>query len=198
MSRYSSLPASARVAAPVTARPNADAFGYRPRAFSLIEVVLAVGIFAVAITTMLALLPALTRQAAGSADSLTALRLPDAIRTELDRLAASGGLDALAAETKAMTSPFPATLTLVAARDAARIHSLDYQPPAAVDAIAPGDRFFQIETWSFNSAPLAFEPGSAVLALHVRVSWPYHVPAAATPTPLADREQVTFTLAIER
>ena len=63
--------------------------------FSLIEVVVAVGIFATAVVVVLAMLPGLSRQAADSADAMTAQRLPDAVRLELERLSASGGFDAL-------------------------------------------------------------------------------------------------------
>ena len=97
-----------------------------------------------------------------------------------------------------MTSPLPATLMLVASHDATRVHSLTYLPPSADDLIAHDQQFFLIEAWSFNSAPLAYDPGSAVLVLHVRVSWPYCTPGSATPTPLIDRESVTFNLALNR
>ena len=168
------------------------------RGFSLLEVVIAVGIFAGAVAVILALLSPLTRQAAASADLMTALRLPDAIRLELQRLAAAGGFDNLAGQTRRMTAPLPDTLLLAAARDATRISSLAYLPPAAADQIAEGEQFYLIEAWTFDAAPLAFDPAGAVLALHVRVSWPYHVPGAALPTPPAGREQVTFNVALDR
>ena len=147
---------------------------------------------------MLALLPSLTRQAAGSADTLTALRLPDAVRVELQRLATTGGFNNLASQTTSLATPLPATLMLAASRDATRIQSLTYLPPSAADQIAPDQQFFLLEAWSFSSPPLAFDPAGAVLALHVRVSWPYFPPGSGTPTPLADRESVTFNVAINR
>ena len=61
------------------------------RAFSLIEVIIAVGVFAVAVVVILALLPPLSREATDSADALVAQSLPDSVRVELSRLAASGG-----------------------------------------------------------------------------------------------------------
>ncbi|SDS61233.1 prepilin-type N-terminal cleavage/methylation domain-containing protein [Opitutus sp. GAS368] len=170
----------------------------QPRGFSLVEVIIAVGIFATAVAVILALLAPLSRQAAASADSLTALRLPDAIRVELGRLNRVGGFDALAGQTKPMAAPLPATLALVASRDATRIQSLSYLPPAAADQVAQDDRFFLIEAWTFNQAPLAYDPGGAVLALQVRVSWPYFTPGSASATAPADREQVTFTLSLTR
>jgi hypothetical protein len=167
-------------------------------AFSLVEVIIAVGIFAAAVAVILALLPALTRQAGISADTLTALRLPDTIRTELQRVASAGGFDALAGQIHPMALPLPDTLVLVASRDAARVHTLTYQPPAAIDQLGEAGQFFLIEIWSFHDAPLAFDSGGAGLALYVRVSWPYRNPGSPTPAALAGREQVTFTLAIRR
>jgi hypothetical protein len=161
-------------------------------------VIIAVGIFAGAVAVMLGLLPPLTRQAAASADTLAALRLPDGVRLELQRVAALGGFDTLATQARPMGFPLPATLSLVASRDAARVHTLSYRPPASADQLAPADQYFLIEVWTFNLAPLAFDPGGSVLALHVRVSWPNSTPAALAPTPLADREQVAFTLSLTR
>lgn len=166
--------------------------------FSLVEVILAVGLFATAVTVILALLSPLSRQAAASADALTALRLPDAIRAELQRLAATGGFDALAGQARPMAAPLPATLALGATRDAARVQSLNYLPPPVADQIAAGEQFFLIEAWTFNQASLAFDPGGTVLALHVRVSWPHFTPGSPGATPLADREQVTFVLSLNR
>lgn len=166
--------------------------------FSLVEVIIAVGLFATAVTVILALLSPLSRQAAASADALTALRLPDAVRTELQRLAAAGGFDALAGQARPMAAPLPATLALAATRDATRVQSLSYLPPPTAGQIAPGGQFFQIEAWTFNQAPLAFDPGGTVLALHVRVSWPYYTPGFPGPTAPADREQVAFVLSLNR
>jgi len=166
--------------------------------FSLVEVILAVGIFAVAISAIVALLAPLTRQASVSADTLAALRLPDAIRAELRRLAETGGFDALAAQAKPMAAPLPATLTLVASREATRLQSPSYLPPPAADQLAPSDQYFLIEVWTFNQTPLAFDPNGAVLALHIRVSWPYHTPAAVAITPATEREEITCSLSLNR
>ena len=166
--------------------------------FSLLEVIIAVGIFAGAVVVILGLLPLLTRQASASADTMTALRLPDVVRTELQRVAMLGGFDTLASQARPMTSLPPATLNLVASRDATRAHTLSFQAPPQADQLAQGDQYFLIEAWTFNLAPLAFDSGGSVLALHVRVSWPYYTPGSLTPTALADREQVTYNLSINR
>ena len=167
-------------------------------AFSLIEVVIAAGIFAVAIASILALLPALTRQSANSADTLTALQLPDAIRVELQRLVAEGGgLDTLAGRVGPMTALPPETLTLVATRDGAFVQSRDYPSPTT-GPISEDAQYFVIEAWGFSQAPLAFDPGGTILALHVRVSWPYHVPGTSGVTPVGGRDEVSFNVVSSR
>ncbi len=168
------------------------------RAFSLLEVVIATGIFAAAVTVLLAFLPALAGQAAGSADTLAALRLPDAIRIELQRVAAAGGLDSLAAQITPMSSPLPATLSLVASRDTTQVQSLGYLPPVATEQIAPAQQYYLVEVWRFTAGPPAYDSSGAVLALHVRVSWPYLTPGTAAATPLAARERVAFNMALNR
>ena len=167
-------------------------------AFSLLEVIIAVAIFAGAVSVLLGLLPGLTRQSAVSADTLTALRLPDALRVELTRMATAGGFDALANQAKPLATLLPDTCLLVATRDAARLHSLVYQSPPVADHISEDSQYFLIEVWSFSDAPLAFDLRGAVLALHVRVSWPYHIPGALGVTPLAAREWVNFNLTLAR
>jgi type II secretory pathway pseudopilin PulG len=168
------------------------------RAFSLLEVVIAVGVFAGAIVVILALLPSLTTQASRSADALAAQRLPDALRVELQRLATVGGFDALATNVPVMSAPLDDGLALVASRDAARLHALSYRAPAAGDMLLASEQFFLIEIWRFPSAPLAYDASGAALPVHVRVSWPYRVPSAGSPTALSDRASLTFNSAIVR
>ena len=162
------------------------------------EVVIAVGIFAGAVSVMLGLLPALARQAGATADSLTATQLPDAIRLELQRVGSSGGFEALVGQCQPLGVPAPATLTLVTDRSAQRVQTLDYLPPVNGERIATESRYFAIEVWRYNTEPLAFSPGGQLLALQVRVSWPYRLPGSTTATALGDREQITFSLALSR
>jgi len=165
--------------------------------FSLIEVVLAAGIFAVAVTVMLALLPALTRQSAESADALVAQGLPDSLRVELRRLAAND-FNGLANTIPVMGTPLENGLLFVASRDGSRLHSASYLSPATSGLIPQEQRYFAIEVWRFNQGSLQFDGTGSVLAVHVRVSWPYHNPGVTISTPLPDRGQFTFTIAINR
>lgn len=167
-------------------------------AFSLVEVIVAVAVFAVAVTAMLGLLPSVTRVSDRSTDSMNALHLPDALRIELRRMADAGGLDALGAKTKPFTAPLPDTCVLVATRDASRVAALDYQPPAAADQISTEAQYFLIEAWRFADPPLTFAPGDSVLALHIHVSWPYRVPGSLEVSSPAEREHADFNLALNR
>ena len=168
------------------------------RAFSLIEVIIAVAVFAVAVVVILSLLPSLSRSAADSADALVAQSLPDSLRVELMRLANSGGFDALADRLPEMSAPLVDGLDFVAARDAGRVHSVDYLPPPAAGQVPEAARYFRVEAWRFNQPPLRYDPASALLAVYVRVSWPYQNPGAATATPLSARSQLTFTVSLNR
>jgi hypothetical protein len=161
------------------------------RAFSLIEVIIAVGIFAGAVAVTIGLMAALSRQAADSADGLAAQRLPDALKVELNRLAASG-FDNLAGQMPPMAVPLDNGFALVAPRDAAEVEPLGYLQPAT-GRIPAEAQYYHVECWRFTAEPLRHDTQKAFLALHVRVSWPYRLPGATAPVPLADRSQFTFT-----
>ena len=168
------------------------------KAFSLIEVTIAVGIFAVAVVVILALLPPLSRHAADSADALVAQSLPDCVKVELVRLATSGGFDALANRMPVMAAPLVDGFPLVAARDARRLHSADYLPPLAAGQLSLVDQYFLVEVWRFDQPSLRFDPSAAFLAVYVRVSWPYRNPGAGIVTPLSARSQLTFIVSLNR
>lgn len=170
----------------------------RTRAFSLLEVVIALGVFATGITVILALLPSLTNQSAQTADELVAQRVPDALRVELQRLATAGGFDALATNVPVMAAPLDGGLDFVASRDGARLHSQTYLPPGAADSLLDQEKYFLVEVWRFPAAPLAYDASGAVLPLYVRVSWPYRVSSSGSPVALANRTSITFNIAVNR
>ncbi|MDI1250772.1 MAG: prepilin-type N-terminal cleavage/methylation domain-containing protein [Lacunisphaera sp.] len=165
--------------------------------FSLIEVVLAAGIFAVAVTVILALLPALTRQSGESADSLVAQGLPDRLRVELQRLAVND-FNGLANTIPVMGAPLENGLLFVASRDGSRLHPASYLPPATSGLIPQGQRYFAVEAWRFSQGTLQFDGTAPVLVVYVRVSWPAYNPGSTDATPSADRSHFTFTVAINR
>jgi hypothetical protein len=162
--------------------------------FSLVEVVLAVGVFAVAVTVVLALLPTFAREGAESADQFAAQELAGAINVELKRLAARDGFDALANSIPVMSAAQENGFALVAARDGGRI-----APSTEASApLPPDEQYFQVELWRFKQAPLAYAADGAALVVFVRVSWPYRVRGGAQPSRLADRSRLTFATAINR
>jgi hypothetical protein len=164
--------------------------------FSLVEVIIAVGLFAASVTVVIALLPALTRHGAVTQDALAAQRLPDALKIELSRLATTGGFDALAGQAPVMGSP-GGGLAFVATHDVARLHALNYLPPSGA-LIPASEQYFLIECWRFPDEPLRYDAQKHFLALAVRVSWPYRFPGSTAPTDGTSRAQVNFTVSLTR
>ncbi|MBL9215160.1 MAG: hypothetical protein JNG83_06760 [Opitutaceae bacterium] len=161
----------------------------------MLETVIAVGLFAGTVTVLLGLLPGLIRNAADASDAVAAQGLADGIRVELERLVASQGLDAVAAQVAPDNLRSQPTLRLAAARDGSRIRPW----PEGVEAgRAPGDAgYFLIELRRYTSPPLAFEPGAPVLAVRVRLTWPCPAPGTA-PGTLPPGGDVGFALAVVR
>ncbi len=154
--------------------------------FSLIEVIIAVGIFSVAVATILALLPSSTKQAAGSRDLQTVARLPDAVRVALTQLVPASSYPT-------SYTNFAATpQNLTAARDGTNVRLLD--------ADVTREQYFLIEVIPFTTAPLKYDPLVPLLALNIRVSWPYQPmgPAGALlpATAAASRDQFTFNVSL--
>jgi hypothetical protein len=181
-----------------SARRKRRPYSAERAAFSLIEVVIAVGVFALAIVVILGLLPALTRSAAEASDALVAQNFPDPLRIELMRLVASGGFDALAGRLPEMSVPLADGLALVAAHEGRSVQTVDFLPPPSAGQLPEADRYFLIEVWRFDQPPLRYDPAAAMLPAYVRVSWPYRLPGAADPTPLEARSQITFTVSLHR
>lgn len=169
-----------------------DLFAVKHRGFSLVEVVIAVGIFTASVVVALSLLPSLLEQSSDSTDRLVAQRLTDAMRIELDRQALAIGFDSLATTIPVMSAPLENGWPLVVTADGLRIE------PADSGGIANDDRYFLVELWRFPQPPLSYDPASAVLPLYVRISWPYRLPGFATATGAGDRKQLTATLALDR
>lgn len=163
------------------------------RAFSLVEVIIAVGILAGAALGILGLLPQLMRQSARNAEGAVAQRLPAAVRVELRRSAGTN-IGALAAGLPVLGASAEG-YRLLASRDGAQVVAESATPWQG----HPADAFFLIEVWRFAEGPLSFAGGaSAVLAVHVRVSWPYQSGTPAVTTGLKDRLQWSFTTTIAR
>ena len=150
------------------------------RSFSLLEVVIAAGIFSVAVVSILALLPVGARQAGAARDLQTALGLGDAVRMEVQRLV-----------TPADFAGF-SSLQLVAARDGTGLRPFDA-------SVATGDQHFLVEVGPYTRTPLQFTAAVPLLVLSVRVSWPFHAGGARGPggaTTVRGRDRYDFLIAI--
>ena len=150
-------------------------------AFTLVEVVVALGVMAVVLATLLGMLgPAATR-AGDIADRHAVARLGGNLQGELERLKAELGLDGLALAVPAAGSN--PTMRLVALRDGNRVLRADgAEPPADrplndedLPGIAHRDRFFLIDVTQQPDLPYA--AGAGFLAVSARISWPYKLPA---------------------
>lgn len=159
--------------------------------FSLIEVIVAVGLVAGSLVAVLGLLATLARQSEESGDLLRATGLPEAVAVELQALATQRGLEALASA----ASPGHAgeTLRLVASRDGTQVRAWRPDEP-------PGrEQYFLIELRRFPTGSLAYAPELPVLPLRAEVSWPYRVPepgGAGVVVPEDRRSRLEFTLAV--
>lgn len=188
-----------RNAYPRSASQSVEAGGIRPQhrgsAFSLIEVVIATAIFAGAVTVLFALLTATLRDATGAADTQTALRLPDAIEVTLREIAAREGLAGLAARIPTDEASGDRGFLLVATRDGESVR----RPGSTSGGAATLDAYYLIDLRRFPTGALAFDAARTVLPLHVRVSWPYQVPASdgpAAPVAFDKRQSVAFNLTV--
>ena len=145
------------------------------RAFSLVEVVVAVGIFALGIVGVIGLLSPSIKSVTEVADSTVATRLGENIQVELERLGFTTVTGALPNANSKMT--------LVANRDGSRV-ALVAGGTADNDVVSgnpPGilnrDRYYGITVQQLPSLP--YVSGNGFIALSVRVVWPYQTAAGA-------------------
>ena len=165
------------------------------RAFSLVEVVIAVGVAGISLVVLLGLLASVSREAGQAADRRTALTLADAATVELTALARQAGFDAFASTIPVQSATADSGLLLVAARDGTQVRRL-------VVAESPRrEAYFLIEVNRFADGALRFVGEAGALAVQIRVSWPYRPLVAGGPgeaVPAAERERVEFSVAVNR
>ena len=160
-------------------------------AFSLVEVVIAVAIFAGAVTVLLGLLASTLRDSADAADAQTALRLPGAVEVALREITAREGLSALASRIPVMDASADRGFLLVATREGEFVR--------LAGGTQARSEYFLIDVRRFGAGPLAFTAERTVLPLQVRVSWPYRVltpDGLAAPVAFDARQHVTFNLGL--
>lgn len=142
-------------------------------AFSLIEVVIAIGIFGSSILAIIGLLGSISRSTAEVMDAGVAARIADAVRAELRQLAVVEGLDEIARRTT-IDNP----LELFATKHGDRVlseNNVGNPQSSNPPEIAARDRFFRIEVTQLEDS-LAYDDDAAFIALSVRVYWPHYIP----------------------
>ena len=175
--------------------------GFRTRAaaFTLVEVVVALGVLAVTVVAALGLLGAMGRSANENSETERAGQLVEASLSELARLrdhpvgeGLPGQLDGLAAIIPASDSP--ASFKLVGSRDGLRaVNETDADDPET--GVLPRDRFYLIEVRQ-QTAPLNYRSDAGFMALSLTVRWPYRIasgPGAADFT-AADLSQASVAI----
>lgn len=150
------------------------------RAFTLVEVIVALGVLAVFLPVMLALFGRLARSSGEAGDAGNAAGMAAGVQDELDRLQGVLGWEGLATTLPPAGSAAP--LRLVGTRDGLRVRRGDGtaadadRPPddATLPGIALRDRFFLAELT--QSPDLPYVAGAGFLAVNVRITWPHRVP----------------------
>ena len=150
--------------------------------FTLIEIIISVGIVSMSLLAIIAFLGAVGQSTAETIDSAVASQIADNIRAEL----ANENIDDLYGWTNDPTTP----IELVATKDGDRVRVQFPQAANTADndsetGIPPGiedyDRYFLIEVTRLENSlepPTSagqFQQESTMLSLSVRVVWPYHV-----------------------
>lgn len=160
----------------------------RARGFSLIEVVLAVGIFATVIIGVIGLLGPTVSSVREVVDSTVAVRLADGVDAELRRVGFAGVVSATSGS---------AIIPLVATADGSRLVR-ESDAGNAFSATPPGiprdDRYYLVEV--SRAVSPAYNASDGSLVLTIRVSWPYQRPGLAAPVAVSDRSLFIFSTAI--
>lgn len=156
--------------------------------FTLVEVIVALGVLGIFLPVMLALLGRLARTGREAGDAGNATRMAAGVQDELERLQGVLGWEGLAAAMPPAGTAAP--WQLVGTRDGLRVRRADgaaadaERPPddATLPGIAPRDRFFLAEVT--QSPDLPYVAGAGFLAVSVRITWPHRLPVGpASPDP---------------
>lgn len=173
-----------------------DATRSSPRgAFSLLEVVIAIGVFSTGIVAILAILSTLAREGAQASYARLAANLAPSIATELNRQAALQGFSTFATAVPLQSAAADDGYFFVANGEGVDLRRYD------VAETPRRDMFFLIEIRKFGAAPLAYFSGAEYLALNVRISWPYRPldsNSSGSVVPASARESLNFNMAITK
>jgi len=179
------------------ARPPGGLKPFASRAFSLIEVVIAVAVFAGAIVAILGLLGPLMQNTREVLDSATAARLADSVDAELERLVRDPNFGFEWVEEQTSGEDFIELFGLqdgsyIVVADAAKNDPVTGKPRG----ILARDRYFRIVIRQLD-APASSD---TFLALSIRAEWPYAVPAGenGVTTDETERQWFAFNTGLHR
>jgi type II secretory pathway pseudopilin PulG len=158
-------------------------YSARRHGFSLIEIILAIGVFALTIVAVLAMLGSTSQATSDVLNTVTASQISDAIRTELEAI----DFRDLDPDTGVV---YPVTLYgLKSGRRVVLESNADDPDPSL--AIYARDRFFLLTIDRLGNE-LDYDARNAHIALSVRVEWPYNVPLGPpTANPRTDDARTT-------
>lgn len=147
------------------------------RSFSLLEVVVAIGVFALGIIVVIGLFAPLTRSIGANADAEAAVGIADALKVEfaqrVRRAASFAPILALLEDTNApdgtSAGSNPDTQRLFASRDGLKIGEYS----SDIWTGAESARFFEIELVRVDLFPIGSEAATAItLTYTAKVRWP--------------------------
>ncbi|MEO6873384.1 MAG: hypothetical protein ABI222_01045 [Opitutaceae bacterium] len=156
----------------------------RGGAFTLLEVIVSLGLLSVTVVAILALHGYSRRAVADLTGQERAAQLGDAVAVELTRLrdlpAAEGHADKLEALSALVPSGDGAqALRLVAGPDGTRV-TRESEADDQVKGLALRDRYYLIEVRQ-QLPPLNYSTGAGYLALGVTIKWPYQMAIGPDP-----------------
>lgn len=168
---------------------------YRLVGFSLIEVVMAIGLVAGGVAVVLAMLSGIARQSSDSKELQVALGLSDAVRVQLELERASLDFSSLVAAIPVMAADQTVGRQYVVERNGTNLRLLTgSESPAR-------DQYFLIVVRRFNSGALVYDTTAPYVALNVVVTWPYRVlaPGELLPATSSDaRQSINFNLVLNQ
>ena len=157
--------------------------------FTLIEVALAVAIFAGVIVTVLGLLGPSLQRVGDVLDSSIASRIVDGVEFELERV----GMSAVVSATSG------GVLRIVASGDGTRV-ILETDASKAITDSPPGipedERYFLIEVSRLQTP--AYSSGDGYIGLSIQASWPFRRVGTDAVVPIESRSIFVFTTALTR
>ena len=146
-------------------------------------------------SVILAMLPSMARQVSESTDTQTALRLADAVQSQLRGETVAGKLDALVSHIPVMDKNADSGRLYVAEHDGSNLRLLNANESPL------HEQYFLIDVRRYSQASLAYDPAQDFLTVNIVVTWPYRLFMSTTltvATAAQDRQQETFNVVIPK